>query len=231
MRGGLGIVWQPTHTPSESQTTERAILQPCSPPIPNASMFSAPPVTPSTPFSTSPASSHPVASPRITELVRGTVLPASPQVSTSETTLATPQSVPDPPLSALVVDDDPLTRRLMTRMLTRLGHTVQTASDGQAALDILTHSWAGGPTIDVVFLDNQMPTMSGVEAVRAVRALPCDVYVVGCTGNALKEDQEEYLNAGADAIVPKPISLTAIKEQLGHARARCMQGMGLTPVL
>lgn len=65
-----------------------------------------------------------------------------------------------------------------------------------------------------------MPAMSGVEVARAVRALPSDVFIVGCTGNALREDQEEYLNAGADAIIPKPVSQTAIVGQLSQARMR-----------
>jgi CheY-like chemotaxis protein len=56
-------------------------------------------------------------------------------------------------LRTLVVDDDPLTRRLMSRMLRRLGHAVEEAEDGQVALGILERSWRGGPPIDVVFLD------------------------------------------------------------------------------
>lgn len=70
------------------------------------------------------------------------VLPSSP-------ILAQPNS----PLSTLVVDDDPLTRRLMSRMLSRLGHTVQMAEDGRGALAILERSWRDGPLIDIVFLD------------------------------------------------------------------------------
>jgi len=129
-------------------------------------------------------------------------------------------TVPGGPLHCLVVDDDQLTRSLMSRTLTRLGHNVMTAIDGRAALEVLLRSFGDGPPIDVVFLDNQMPSLSGPEAVKAIRALPWDVYVVGCTGNALEEDQNEYLGAGADAIITKPVSLTAINEQLEAARER-----------
>jgi CheY-like chemotaxis protein len=45
-----------------------------------------------------------------------------------------------------------------------------------------------------------MPLMTGVEVARAVRELGCPLYIVGCTGNALKEDQEEYIDAGADGV-------------------------------
>jgi len=42
--------------------------------------------------------------------------------------------------------------------------------------------------------------MSGVEVAREVREMGCPVYIVGCTGNALREDQEEYIAAGADGV-------------------------------
>ena len=61
------------------------------------------------------------------------------------------------PLNALVVDDDPLTRKLMSRMLKRLGHSVVgTAENGQLALDLIRGSFearAGSQRIDIVFLD------------------------------------------------------------------------------
>ena len=50
----------------------------------------------------------------------------------------------------------------------------------------------------LVFLDNQMPVLSGVEMVRKLRKLGREDFVVGVTGNALLPDQEEYLAAGAD---------------------------------
>lgn len=49
-----------------------------------------------------------------------------------------------------------------------------------------------------VFMDNQMPTMSGLEAVAHLRRLGRRDFVVGVTGNALLTDQEEYLGAGVD---------------------------------
>lgn len=122
-------------------------------------------------------------------------------------------------LNALVVDDDELTRDLMMRTICRLGHTVTLARNGMEALRILKAAYEEGNPIDIVFLDNQMPAMSGVETARAIRALMWDVYIVGCTGNALQEDQEEYKRAGADAIVTKPVSVAAIREKLELVRS------------
>jgi CheY-like chemotaxis protein len=65
-----------------------------------------------------------------------------------------------------------------------------------------------------------MPEMSGVEVTRAVRKHGDPVYIVGCTGNALREDQEEYTGAGADQVLTKPIKQAALVEAIAMARMR-----------
>ncbi|KAJ1301357.1 hypothetical protein OPQ81_003756 [Rhizoctonia solani] len=161
------------------------------------------------------------------------------------------------PLRVLVVDDDSLTRRLMTRMLTRLGCTVENAENGQIALDMLlaplptpesqrTQSSAGFPShlsasseqptpasgaqsggweygetkYDIVFLDNHMPVCSGVEVARRLRQLDRKDFVVGVTGNALTEDQQEYLQAGANHVLTKPVLEKSLKAMLVLADER-----------
>ncbi|CAE6443002.1 unnamed protein product [Rhizoctonia solani] len=161
------------------------------------------------------------------------------------------------PLRVLVVDDDSLTRRLMTRMLTRLGCTVENAENGQIALDMLlaplptpqsqrTQSSAGFPSplsasieqaapasaaqsggweygeskYDIVFLDNHMPICSGVEVARRLRQLDRKDFVVGVTGNALTEDQQEYLQAGANYVLTKPVLEKSLKAMLVLADER-----------
>ena len=49
-----------------------------------------------------------------------------------------------------------------------------------------------------MFLDNQMPVLSGLDAVARLRAMGRKDFVVGVTGNALLSDQQEYLEAGVD---------------------------------
>lgn len=84
-----------------------------------------------------------------------------------------------------------------------------------------------------------MPLMSGVEVAREVRQMGCPLFIVGCTGNALREDQvgfflrvrcrnrdmadaqqDEYISAGADGIIPKPIHQKALVEMIREARRR-----------
>jgi osomolarity two-component system sensor histidine kinase SLN1 len=107
-------------------------------------------------------------------------------------------------MEVLVVDDDPLTRTLMKRMLSRMGCHVSTAENGELALEMIlgaTHtsnphdstgtadplsgSAAPVPPEDkyaVVFLDNQMPVMSGLKTVEKLRDLGRQDFVVGVTG-------------------------------------------------
>ncbi|KDQ58727.1 hypothetical protein JAAARDRAFT_206584 [Jaapia argillacea MUCL 33604] len=135
----------------------------------------------------------------------------------------------DEPLRILVVDDDALTRTLMARMLTKLGCVVETANDGQQCLDILLKPQLDGDpfrTYDLISLDNQMPVMTGEEAVRKLRSLGRTDLVVGCTGNALTEDQASYIEAGADYILTKPIMLRDLKPVLQIAFERRTQRGG-----
>ena len=147
-----------------------------------------------------------------------TILPGTP---INPSILGSPSSPVKQPLTVLVVDDDQLTRKLMARMLNRLGCVVTTAEHGAEALEMLlgpiytpceTTANSGlvppsagtvqGPSTprfwDLVLLDNQMPKMSGLEAITRLRAARRDDLVVGVTGNALIRDQDEYLGAGVD---------------------------------
>lgn len=67
---------------------------------------------------------------------------------------------------------------------------------------------------------SQMPMMSGVEVASNVREMGNHIFIVGCTGNALREDQEEYIAAGADGIIPKPIHQGAVMGMIQEARRR-----------
>lgn len=189
---------------NSTSATSGSLEQPASPFTP-ASM--SPAVEPQQPSSSASASNPPEAT-----------SPPKPKPPASSASIA----FGDPPLAVLVVDDDAMTRKLMERMLTRNGCIVETAENGKEALDRVVQAKnpftfapsAPGdkpkrvqtpylqeeePRYDVVFLDNQMPVMSGVDMVRQLRRLKRKDFVVGVTGNALKEDQMEYLDAGVDA--------------------------------
>lgn len=157
----------------------------------------------------------------------------SPQPSTSANASI------DRPLNVLIVDDDGLTRKLMSRMLQRQGCNISTAEDGQYALDLLLEPEPH--YFDCIFLDNQvcllefavrysrgsrrvlrpqMPRKTGLDVVRELRDAGRTEPVIGVTGNALREDQEGYLKAGADHVLIKPVMAGDLTKMLESARQR-----------
>ncbi|KAJ3565704.1 hypothetical protein NP233_g7464 [Leucocoprinus birnbaumii] len=72
----------------------------------------------------------------------------------------------------------------------------------------------------VVFLDNQMPVMSGLKVVAKLRELGRKDFVVGVTGNALLSDQQEYLEAGVDKVLTKPVLERSLRDALQAADER-----------
>ncbi len=93
----------------------------------------------------------------------------------------------------LVVDDSPVDRRLISGLLERESEwSVETADDGQAALDILV-----GETFDLVVTDLQMPAIDGVELVRRLRELDVRIPVVLVTAFGSEDQSRAALRAGA----------------------------------
>ncbi|TFY66934.1 hypothetical protein EVG20_g4155 [Dentipellis fragilis] len=165
--------------------------------------------------------------------------PATPPLPRASPTPSASSAPAFPPgLQVLVVDDDPLTRMLMSRLLTRLGCVVATAENGELALEMILGSGANAnrgtgeeqQRYAVVFLDNQMPVMSGLTAVARLRELGRGDFVVGVTGNALLADQEEYLEAGVDQILTKPVLERSLKNMLAVAADRRKRSSTDAPV-
>ena len=68
---------------------------------------------------------------------------------------------------------------------------------------------------DVVLLDVQMPVMDGIEACRQLRLLkPGGLPIVALTANALERERERCLEAGMDAFLTKPTTVTQLRETL-----------------
>lgn len=112
-------------------------------------------------------------------------------------------TVPGTPLAILVVDDQPINREVALTKLTRLGHLVDLASSGSAALEAVQKK-----VYDVVFMDLQMPGMSGLETTRRIVALlegKPQPHIIALTASVFEEDREACRQAGMQAFVGKPI--------------------------
>ncbi|KAJ3903764.1 hypothetical protein F5879DRAFT_803012 [Lentinula edodes] len=83
------------------------------------------------------------------------------------------------------------------------------------------------PRFAVVFLDNSMPVLSGQRTVEILRRLRRRDFVVGLTGNALLTDQDEYLRAGVDIVLTKPVMQNKLLYVLKEADARRQHHLSL----
>jgi PAS domain S-box-containing protein len=126
-----------------------------------------------------------------------------------------------PPLRILVAEDNEFNQQVVHHLLTRKGHHVQIAKDGQQALDALE-----ADRFDLLLLDVHMPELDGFRVIELLRQreqgrgsrLP----VVALTARSMKGDRERCLEAGMDEFLAKPIRrkelFAAIERVLvGHA--------------
>jgi PAS domain S-box-containing protein len=123
------------------------------------------------------------------------------------------------PSRLLVVDDDAVNRDLLSRRLVRAGYDVATAASGLEALGRLAQH-----DVDLVLLDVQMPQMSGLDVLEAIRSTPAPqrVAVLMVTAKDQSDDIVSALERGADDYITKPIdfpvALARIKTQLARKR-------------
>ncbi|MBL8376965.1 MAG: response regulator [Burkholderiales bacterium] len=114
---------------------------------------------------------------------------------------------------ALAADDNEDSRKLASLMLKRAGFTVHQAEDGAQALACARNS-----ALSVILMDLEMPVMSGLEAIRAIRAEAASpgVRIIGLSAHADQRARDECLAAGADDYLVKPLrgaELTRILER------------------
>ena len=115
-------------------------------------------------------------------------------------------------LKFLVVDDFSTMRRIVRNLLKELGFTnVDEAEDGVAALSKLR-----GGGFDFVVSDWNMPNMTGIELLRAVRGDPAlkHLPVLMVTAEAKKENIVEAAQAGASGYIVKPFTAATLDEKL-----------------
>ena len=114
----------------------------------------------------------------------------------------------------LMVDDSNLNLKIGVLLLREQGMIVDTAQNGQIAVDMIHEKGVGA--YDVVLMDVQMPVMDGYEATAILRKLPGGdkLKIIAFSANAFEEDKEKSLKAGMDGHISKPLRIEDLLSEL-----------------
>jgi len=123
----------------------------------------------------------------------------------------------DYPLRVLVAEDAHTNQIIVKALLEEMGHAVTIVENGQLALDALAQG-----SFDLVLMDGRMPVMDGLEATRHIRAghhgnqifLDPNLPIIALTANASDQDRKNFLAAGMNEFLTKPIDEVALHRSL-----------------
>lgn len=142
--------------------------------------------------------------------------PYEPSVATNLISeITTPEASPSR-LRILLAEDAPLIAKLMRRLIEDDDCEVEVANDGRSAVDI-----ASAGRFDLVIMDIEMPVLSGLDAVRDLRALGGEwktTPIVAMTAHALPGARQHYLDAGFTDFLPKPVTAASLASLLRQIR-------------
>ena len=118
----------------------------------------------------------------------------------------------------LLVEDNEINMEIAKMTLMQFGFQVDTAENGEIALDKISASKPGD--YDAVLMDIQMPVMDGFEATRRIRSLEdpklSNIPILAMTANAFKEDEEAAFAAGMQAHIAKPVDANVLMQKLSQ---------------
>ena len=112
---------------------------------------------------------------------------------------------------ALVVDDNPSAREVLTRLLRAEGFECDAVPSGDEALARIAEGARANATYDAIFADLVMPGMDGLELIRRIRAADESVAIVMVTGLDDMSRAQEALRLGADEYMVKPYSMAQLR--------------------
>ncbi len=117
-------------------------------------------------------------------------------------------------LRVLLVEDNKVNQQYAAILLTKAGHEVKVADNGHQGVDQVRRS-----DFDVILMDIQMPELDGVQATRQIRALPgpkSAVPIIAMTAHAMAGAKEEYLAAGMNDYISKPVQPMLLLSKLAE---------------
>ena len=119
-------------------------------------------------------------------------------------------------LNILIAEDNDINWEIISTMLGMFGITSDRAENGRICVDRMRTAAEGFYTL--IFMDVQMPEMNGLDATRAIRALPdpwrASIPIVAMTADAFSENVTECLNAGMNGHIAKPIDIKLVIKEI-----------------
>ncbi|MGD9160970.1 MAG: response regulator [Desulfobacteraceae bacterium] len=119
-------------------------------------------------------------------------------------------------MNILLVEDDPAVRKVTTRLLEYLKHSVVAVEGGRDAISTVRNQ---NNYFDLVMTDYAMPEMDGIELTMNLKRLLPNMPVILCTGADNRTDDQLMLESGVTEILPKPFT----KSELGHSIRRAVE--------
>lgn len=121
----------------------------------------------------------------------------------------------------LLVEDNPISRKVEQKLLQEAGYEVDCVDNATAAIGSVEKG-----TYDLILMDIELKDMDGLDATKAIRQLPapiCDIPIIAVTAHSSMKDREKCLVAGMNDYISKPINITFLKmtidQWLNEARA------------
>lgn len=128
-----------------------------------------------------------------------------------------------PAISVLLVDDNPINLNLLEQSIRSIKHPYKLATNGVEAVDAYKAMSPSFPAC--IFMDLQMPYMSGLEATREIRRWEAEqklkkTIVIALTANTSDSTRYEAFSAGMDLFITKPVALRKLKALMRDMQAR-----------
>jgi two-component system, sensor histidine kinase len=123
-------------------------------------------------------------------------------------------------LKILAAEDNAVNQAVLKTFLAENRHQVQFVDDGLQAVDAFMRE-----AFDIILMDISMPVMDGVEAMRQIRFLERErdvetgVSIIAVSAHAMRQQIDEYLSAGFDGYVTKPVNAARLNEEIARVRA------------
>ena len=115
----------------------------------------------------------------------------------------------------LLAEDNKINQKLEGLLLEKMGLSFDIANNGEEALSFFAKNH-----YDIILMDIQMPIMDGIEATKRIREIEGKkgghVPILALTASALSDEVKEFLEAGMDGFVPKPINYNSLYEAISN---------------